>query len=129
MLLFTNDGGDDAIGNIPCASNLVGLGGLEKAFLRKHYKNDGSIPLFRAVAVGLFETIPGLMLQPSLFAMTFEHTDETSRKKQLLSLVITWSMTLKMTMGILPGLKSMDQKRRQGDPATFFICGIPNLVF
>ena len=75
---------------IALASNFVGLGGLETAFLDKTDEKLGKIPLFRAVCVGLFETLPGLMLQPSLFALTFEHTDETSRKKQLLSLVITW---------------------------------------
>ena len=96
--------------SVALASNLVGLGGLEKAFLENREEEYGSIPFFRALLVGLFETLPGLMLQNSLFALTFEHTDQTSRKKQVLSLVITWGTTLKMTMGTLPGLKDVAQK-------------------
>ena len=46
-LLFTNDGGDGAIG---LASNLVGLGGLEKAFLDKRDEEAG-VPRSRSERV------------------------------------------------------------------------------
>ena len=115
-------------GNVALVSNLVGLGGLETAFLDKGAEETGFIPFFRALLVGLFETLPGLMLQPSLFALTFEHTDETSRKKQLLSLVITWGTTLNMTMGTLPVLKNVVRTVREGE---FWACIdiIPAVIF
>ena len=117
---------DSNNGSVAMASNLVGLGGLEKAFLDKTKEEVGSIPIIRAVCVGLFETLPGLMLQPSLFALTFEYTDETSRKKQLLSLVITCGTTLKMTMGTLPGFKIMVRAVREGyfSACIFLIPGV-----
>ena len=89
--------------------------------------------LFSCHAAGLFETIPGLMLQPSLFTLTFEHMDETSRNKQLLSLVITWGTTLKMTIGVVPVCcKGMAALLREGGVKAILcgtFLGIPSVVF
>ena len=127
MLDFT-----DAGGKIHMVCNLVGLGGLEKSFMTEGVEEIRFIYVYRAITVGLFETLSELMLQPSLFALTLEHTDETSRKKQL-SLVITWSTTLNMVKGVLHGLKRIGQELREADVAggCCFSCVfvIPSVVF
>lgn len=86
--------------------------------------------MYRAFAVGLFETLPGLMVQPSLFALAFECTDETSRKEQLLSLVIAWGMTLKIASGLISGLrKSVDVIRQCGGSWFACVLFIPSVIF
>lgn len=65
----------------------------------------GSIPLWRAFGVGLFETLLRLMVQPSRSMCAFEYTEETSSKNQLTSLVITGGTTLKI--GPVPGLTDL----------------------
>ena len=115
------------------ASILVGLGELEKASLTKGVEECGVILVVRAIVVGLFETISGLMLQAALFALTSEYADEPSRKKQLLPLVIPSDTTLKMVKDLLHGFKRMGQVSREGDFAGG--CGlscdfvIPSVVF
>ena len=51
----------------------------------------GLSQIFQAIGVGLPETSPGLPLQPSLFALTFAHTDTAGQNKQLPSLVVSWA--------------------------------------
>ena len=45
--------------------------------------------------MGLPETLPGLTLQPSLFALTFAHTGTAGQHKQLPSLAVSWATALK----------------------------------
>jgi hypothetical protein len=77
--------------------SLVGLGGLQRAVVHEDKEEEAKwlSLIFRSIGVGLFETLPGLLLQPSLFALTFAHTDTAGQYKQLLSLAVSWAMALK----------------------------------
>ena len=59
----------------------------------------GVSQLFRAVGVGLPKKLPGLILQPSLFALTFAHT-EAGQHKQLLSLAVLWATAVKFAVEV-----------------------------
>ena len=166
----------------PGASILVGLGGLEKAFLAKDSDGTELIPVVRAIGAGLFDFFPdelsaevlhGLVRGPSSrsnrvsqgprvrlhrctrgscsLAVTSKSarpravgsspcwcvsTSEFPRRrlqclhtagalaKELQEVVLlclatnspwVWRTTLKMTMGMLPGLNSLVQVVREGD--------------
>merc|ERR1712107_932130 len=85
---------------VPCS--FVGLGGLQRAAVDNHQEEDAKSwsQLFRAMGVGLPETLPGLLLQPSLFALTVADTDTAGQYKQLLSLAVTWAMALKAAVEV-----------------------------
>jgi hypothetical protein len=81
--------------------SFVGLGGLQRALVddREEFAK-GRSQLVRAIGVGLPETLPGLLLQPSLFALTFADTDTAGQYKQLLSLAVSWAMALKVAVEV-----------------------------
>ena len=85
---------------VPCS--FVGLGGLQRAAVDNHRKEvaKGGSQLFRAFGVGLPEILPGLLLQPSLFALTFANTESAGQCKQLLSLAVSWAMALKAVVEV-----------------------------
>ena len=87
----------DPQGHLATTCSLVGLGGLQRAAVDKDEEERAkeASQFFRAIGVGLPETLPGLLLQPSLFALTFADTDTAGQYKQLLSLVVSWAMALK----------------------------------
>ena len=60
----------------------------------------GVSQVVRAIGVGVPETLLGLLLQPSLFALTFADTDTAGQYKQLLSLAVSWAMALKVAVEV-----------------------------
>eukprot|EP00929_Paragymnodinium_shiwhaense_P020200 TRINITY_DN13534_c0_g1_i2.p1 TRINITY_DN13534_c0_g1~~TRINITY_DN13534_c0_g1_i2.p1 ORF type:complete len:372 (-),score=44.69 TRINITY_DN13534_c0_g1_i2:183-1298(-) len=79
---------------------MAGVGGFDVVFPFF----SGQRTLFRARTVLLFETGPGLYLQTSLFSLTFDHTDDNTKRKQLLSLGLGAAALVKSaaeTVGVL----------------------------
>ena len=78
---------------VPCS--FVGLGGFQRATVDDDGAEDIKevSQIARAIGVGLPETLSGLLLQPSLFALSSAHT--AGQYKQLLSLAVSWAMALK----------------------------------
>ena len=110
-------------------SSFVGLGGLQRAVVQEHEAEGpkGLSTFFRAIGVDLPETLPGLLLQPSLFALTFADTDTAGQYKQLLSLAVSWAMALKAAVEV--GRTLVKQVEKDGmDLLTIILFGLP-IVF
>jgi len=120
-------------GGILVTSGFVGLGGLQRASLAKEQEGTGSMDLLRAICVGLPETMPGLVLQPSLFALTFAYTDAASQNKQLLSLAISWAMALKVVAAVLPsmrrGMRLVSDFGKTPQIVFGVLCFLPGVIF
>ena len=99
LILFCFDSPADTV-TLTCS--FVGLGGLQRALVDQDHEEGakGVCQVLRAIGVGLPETLPGLLLQPSLFALTFADTDTAGQYKQLLSLAVTWAMALKAAVEV-----------------------------
>ena len=82
--------------------SFVGLGGPQMAAVDNHREEvaKGGSQLFRAFGVDLPEILPGLLVQPSLFALTFAYTDRAGQCKQLLSLAVSCVMALKAVVEV-----------------------------
>lgn len=74
----------------------VGLGALSKVLAP-----EGFTVIFRAPTTGLFENVPGVYLQTSLFGLTFDSTDDKTKIKQLVSLALSGVGMLKMAVETL----------------------------
>eukprot|EP00929_Paragymnodinium_shiwhaense_P031908 TRINITY_DN17775_c0_g1_i1.p1 TRINITY_DN17775_c0_g1~~TRINITY_DN17775_c0_g1_i1.p1 ORF type:complete len:156 (-),score=12.41 TRINITY_DN17775_c0_g1_i1:124-531(-) len=72
---------------------MAGVGGFAFTFASKADQQRKSV--LRIPSVSLFETLPGLYLQTSLFSLTFDHTSENAKRKQLLSLALGAAALLK----------------------------------
>ena len=78
----------------------------------------------RAIGVGLPETSPGLLLQPSLFALTFAETDTAGQYKQLLSMAVSWAMALKPAVELALTLVKWWKKMRTGELVCFGLAAV-----
>ena len=124
---------------MPCS--FVGLGGLQKAAVDEDHEEvaKGGSQLFRAFGVGLPRILLELLLQPSLFALTFANTESAGRCKQLLSLAVSQAMALKaaveVAMTIMKNWKEM-LSRVEGSTCSLvcfgflavFVVGIPGTM-
>ena len=120
--LVLNSSGDA----VAVTCSFVGLGGLQRALVDKDQEEDakGRSQIFRAIGVGVPETLPGLLLQPSLFALTFADTDTAGQYKQLLSLAVSWAMALKAVVEL--ALTLVKQVENVGmDLLTIIFFGLP----
>eukprot|EP00929_Paragymnodinium_shiwhaense_P077120 TRINITY_DN39698_c0_g1_i2.p1 TRINITY_DN39698_c0_g1~~TRINITY_DN39698_c0_g1_i2.p1 ORF type:complete len:234 (+),score=24.51 TRINITY_DN39698_c0_g1_i2:628-1329(+) len=66
-------------------SSMAGVGGYACML---HAETARVKSVLRLASVSLFETLPGVYLQTSLFSLTFDHTSEKTKHKQLLSLAL-----------------------------------------
>lgn len=107
----------------------VGLGGVQKAFLDENLEEEGAVDVVRGVCIGIPETLPGLIFQPSLFALTFAYSGAASQQKQLLSLAISWLMTLKAIAAVLRSMRHWNAPPRSPEGVALVIFYLGSIAF
>merc|ERR1711865_612864 len=90
-------GKDDAEVNIGILCSFLGLGGLHKAL----GVDPLALALARGCTLGLMENIPSLYLQSLLFSLTFGLTDDGTKKRQLVSMALSATSTMRMVLDTL----------------------------
>jgi len=85
--------GEDLVSTL---ADFVGVGALVKVVT----EDAENIALCRAPSIGLFENIPNLYLQTSLFSLTFHETSDATKYQQLLSIAISGSVTIKLAVDV-----------------------------